>query len=139
MSLRARSRRPLDSVGDRRLGGVDCRGRNVRWIIRPDRDPDRLWRTVHDELRAGGSIGAESSMRRLLELRPATEDDWFTMAQIAMGQGRTTMLLTTCSRYRTLCDGRPGAALGGTARVAPEPRSRGRIVAAAAPSSSIPA
>ena len=43
-------------------------------VSRPERDPDRLWRSVSDDLRAGRLDRAEATMRRLVELRPATED-----------------------------------------------------------------
>jgi tetratricopeptide (TPR) repeat protein len=62
-------------------------------LVRPDRDPNRLLRSARSELRAGRFDRAESTMRRLLALRPATEDDWFTMAQLAMATGRTNEAL----------------------------------------------
>ncbi len=46
-------------------------------------------------------------MRRLLELRPATEDDWFTMAQLAMATGRTQAALDDLAHVP---DGHPKAA-----------------------------
>ena len=59
------------------------------FLARPERDPDRLRLSAGDDLRAGRLDRAESTMKRLFELRPATEDDWFTMAQLTMATGRT--------------------------------------------------
>ena len=43
-------------------------------VSRPERDPDRLWRSANDDLRAGRLDRAEATLRRLLELHPAMED-----------------------------------------------------------------
>jgi tetratricopeptide (TPR) repeat protein len=76
-------------------------------FFRPERDPDRLWRSASDDLRAGRLDRAEVTMRRLVELRPATEDDWFTMARLAMAKGRTDEALVNLSH---VTDGHPMAA-----------------------------
>jgi tetratricopeptide (TPR) repeat protein len=60
---------------------------------RRQRDPEQLWRSVQDEIRAGRLDRAEPAMRRLLELRPPSADDWFMMARLAMANGRTNEAL----------------------------------------------
>ena len=38
-------------------------------FVRPERDPERLWRSAYDEFRAGRLDRAEAMMRRLVDLR----------------------------------------------------------------------
>jgi tetratricopeptide (TPR) repeat protein len=77
------------------------------FFFRPELDPDRLWRSVGDDLRAGRLGRAESTMKRLLELHPPTEDNWFTMAQLAIATGRTLEALGALAHVP---DGHPQAA-----------------------------
>jgi thioredoxin-like negative regulator of GroEL len=76
-------------------------------VARSEVDPDRLLRSANDDLRAGRLDRAETTMRRLVELRPATEDCWFTMARIAMAAARTNDALLDLSH---VTDGHPMAA-----------------------------
>lgn len=67
-------------------------------LVRPESDPHRLWRRARNELRAERFDRAESTMKRLLALRPATEDDWMMMAQITMATGRANEALLDLAR-----------------------------------------
>jgi tetratricopeptide (TPR) repeat protein len=67
-------------------------------FVRPERDPDRLWRSARDEFRVGRFDRAEAMMRRLVDVRPPTEDDWLIMARLAMAAGRTNEALLDLAR-----------------------------------------
>jgi tetratricopeptide (TPR) repeat protein len=77
------------------------------FLCRPERNPDRLWRSARDDLSAGRLDRAEATMRRLFALRPPTEEDWFTMARIALASGRTNEALLDLAH---VTDGHPRAA-----------------------------
>ena len=71
-------------------------------------------------------------MRRLLALRPATEDDWFMMAQLTMATGRTDEAIDNLAH---VSDDHPAAAQArlweGQLQLRRQRALRGRIFAAA--------
>jgi tetratricopeptide (TPR) repeat protein len=77
-------------------------------VTRPERDPERLWQSVQADSHAQRFDRAYVGMRRLLELRPPTEDDCLTLARLAMATGRTNEALAGFAR---VSDGHPTAAL----------------------------
>ena len=51
-------------------------------------DPDRLWLSVQEDLKAGRLDRARAGMDRLLRLRPATDEHYLVLARLAMARGR---------------------------------------------------
>jgi putative heme-binding domain-containing protein len=76
-------------------------------LFRPESDPDRLWRSIQADLKTGDLDRAEASMTRLLQLRPATDDQWLVLGQLAMTRGRDSRALEYLAR---VSDGHPMAA-----------------------------
>src|SRR5258708_6633383 len=76
-------------------------------LTRPTRDPDQLWHSVQEDLKAGRFDRAEASMDRLLGLRPPGEDQWLVLGQLAMAQGRDPEAIDDLAR---VSDGHPQAA-----------------------------
>jgi tetratricopeptide (TPR) repeat protein len=70
------------------------------------RDPDQLWRSIQEDVKAGRLDRAEAAMRRLLRLRPATDDQWLVLGQLAMARGRDGEALEHLAR---VSDGHPMA------------------------------
>jgi tetratricopeptide (TPR) repeat protein len=76
-------------------------------LVRPERDPERLWQSVQADARAQRFDRASAAMRRLLDARPPTEDDRLMMARLAMATGRTNEAL---GELRRVSDSHPAAA-----------------------------
>ena len=66
--------------------------------FRPERDPQRLWRSVQADLGAQHYERAYATMSRLVDLRRPTEDDRMVLAQLAMTTGRTDKALENLAR-----------------------------------------
>ena len=61
-------------------------------------DPDHVWRSIQDDLKAGKLDRAEPAMGRLLRLRPATDEHWMVLGQIALARGRDAEALEHLAR-----------------------------------------
>ena len=70
-------------------------------------DPDQLWLSVQEDWKAGRLERAEAAMNRLLRLRPATDEHWMVLGQLAMARGRDAKALEALAR---VSDGSPMAA-----------------------------
>ncbi len=77
-------------------------------VTQPERDPERLWQSIQADSRAQHFERAYAGMKRLLNLRPPTEDDCLTLARLAMATGRTNEALADFAR---VSDAHPTAAL----------------------------
>jgi tetratricopeptide (TPR) repeat protein len=77
-------------------------------VTQPERDPERLWQSIQADSRAQQFERAYAGMRRLLNLRPSTEDDRLTLARLAMATGRTNEAL---AQFARVSDRHPAAAL----------------------------
>jgi predicted Zn-dependent protease len=67
-------------------------------LKRPARDPDQLWHSIQQDLKAGKLDRAEAAMGRLLQLRPATDEHWMVLGQLAMVRGRDALALENLAR-----------------------------------------
>jgi tetratricopeptide (TPR) repeat protein len=76
-------------------------------LTRPTRNPDQLWRSVQEDLKAGRFDRADASMDRLLRLRPPGEDQSLVLGQLAMAHGRDAEAIDHLAR---VSDGHPQAA-----------------------------
>jgi predicted Zn-dependent protease len=70
-------------------------------------DPDRLRLAIREDWEAGRLDRAEAGMRRLVALRPPTDDDWMVLGQIAMARGRLAEAGEALAR---VSDGAPASA-----------------------------
>jgi tetratricopeptide (TPR) repeat protein len=77
-------------------------------VTQPEYDPERLWQSIQADSRAQRLDRAYAGMSRLINLRPATEDDRLTLARLAMATGRTNEALADFTR---VSDSHPSAAL----------------------------
>ena len=77
-------------------------------VTQRERDPERLWQSIQADSRAQQFERAYAGMRRLLKLRPPTEDDRMTLARLAMATGRTNEAL---AQFARVSDRHPAAAL----------------------------
>jgi Flp pilus assembly protein TadD len=84
-------------------------------------DPDRLWLSIQEDWKAGRLDHAQAAMTRLLRLRPATDDQWMVLGQLAMARGRDAEALESLAR---VSDGSPMAARARTFEGAIELRNR---------------
>jgi predicted Zn-dependent protease len=51
-------------------------------------DPDRLWLSIQEDWKAGRLDRARDEMNRLLQIRPATDEHYMMLAQLAVARGR---------------------------------------------------
>jgi cytochrome c-type biogenesis protein CcmH/NrfG len=56
-------------------------------------DPDRLWLSIQEDWKAGRLDRAQAAMNQLLRLRPATDDHWMMLGQLAIARGRDAQAL----------------------------------------------
>ncbi len=70
-------------------------------------DPDRLWLSVQQDWKAGRLDRAAAAMNRLIRLRPATDEHYLVLAQLAMARGRDAEALEHLAHVG---DGSPTAA-----------------------------
>ncbi len=61
-------------------------------------DPDRLWLSIQEDWKAGRFDRAQAAMNRLLRLRPATDEHWMVLGQLAMARGRDAEALEALAR-----------------------------------------
>ena len=73
-------------------------------------DPDRLWLSVQEDWKAGRLDRAQAAMDRLHKIRPATDDHWMMLGQLAMARGRDAEALEALARVSD------GSAMAGRAR-----------------------
>ena len=68
------------------------------FLFQPERNPDRLWQSVQEDLKNGRLDRAEASLNRLLELRPAADEQWLVLGQLAMTKGNDGLALESLAR-----------------------------------------
>jgi tetratricopeptide (TPR) repeat protein len=76
-------------------------------LTRPTRNPDQLWLSVQEDLKAGRFDRAKESMDQLLRLRPPGDDQWLVLGQLAMAHGRDSEAIDHLAH---VSDGHPRAA-----------------------------
>ena len=90
-------------------------------LARAKPDPDQLWLSVQEDWKAGRLDRAQAAMDRLLRLRPATDEDYMVLAQLAMARGRDAEALQHLAH---IGDGSPMAARARTLEGRVELRSQ---------------
>ncbi len=73
-------------------------GGSCTFLSQPERDPDRLWTSIQEDLKTGRLDHAKASMTRLLKLRPPDDDQWLALGRLAMIQGRDSVALENLAR-----------------------------------------